>query len=116
MSNRIKEKHSLKLKRFIIVRHKSNYWEYFFNDSIYNCFEKYLAHQNLLTGLSKAYYAKAIAMDNAPRKLNRIEINLLVEKWEVLHDYVYWFNHIRRSNKLKYTTPIKYRNRALSLA
>ena len=64
--------------------------------------------------------------DNAPgetifnlmkrEKLNRIKISSLAEMREVLHDYVYWFNHIRRSNKLKYTTPIKYRNRALSLA
>ena len=38
------------------------------------------------------------------------------EMQAVLRDYVYWFNHIRRSNKLKYTTPIKYRNRALGLA
>ncbi|WP_217937715.1 IS3 family transposase, partial [Lactobacillus johnsonii] len=25
-----------------------------------------------------------------------------------------WFNNVRRSNKLKYTTPVKYRNRVLS--
>ena len=49
-------------------------------------------------------------------KLNRIKISSLAEMQAVLRDYVYWFNHIRRSNKLKYTTPIKYRNRALGLA
>lgn len=64
--------------------------------------------------------------DNAPgetifnlmkrEKLNRIKISSLAEMQAVLRDYVYWFNHIRRSNKLKYTTPIKYRNRALGLA
>ncbi|MCI1290732.1 MAG: integrase core domain-containing protein, partial [Lactobacillus sp.] len=27
---------------------------------------------------------------------------------------VYWFNNIRRSNKLKYTTPVKYRDRVLA--
>ncbi len=31
-----------------------------------------------------------------------------------LKDYIYWFNNVRRSNKLKYTTPVKYRNRVLS--
>ena len=63
--------------------------------------------------------------DNAPgetifnlmkrEKLNRIKISSLAEMREVLHDYVYWSNHIRWSNKLKYTTPIKYRNRVLGL-
>ncbi|MGE9925429.1 IS3 family transposase, partial [Lactobacillus johnsonii] len=24
-----------------------------------------------------------------------------------LKDYIYWFNNIRRSNKLNYTTPVK---------
>ncbi|WP_218047637.1 IS3 family transposase, partial [Lactobacillus johnsonii] len=33
---------------------------------------------------------------------------------EILKDYIYWFNNVRRSNKLKYTTPVKYRNRVLS--
>lgn len=45
-------------------------------------------------------------------KLNRIKINLLAE----LREYIYWFNYIRKSSKLKFTTPIKYRNRELGLA
>ncbi|MBA1393661.1 IS3 family transposase, partial [Lactobacillus sp. XV13L] len=49
-------------------------------------------------------------------KHNRIKINSLAEMRVVLRDYVYWFNHIRRSNKLKYATPSKYRNCALGPA
>ncbi|PAB53762.1 hypothetical protein A3Q05_08720 [Lactobacillus johnsonii] len=47
-------------------------------------------------------------------KLNRLKIGSLEEMKEILKDYIYWFNNVRRSNKLKYTTPVKYRNRVLS--
>ena len=47
-------------------------------------------------------------------KLNRLKIDSLEEMEKVLQEYIYWFNNIRRSNKLKYTTPVKYRNRVLS--
>ncbi|RMC46735.1 hypothetical protein F5ESL0230_05645 [Lactobacillus sp. ESL0230] len=49
-------------------------------------------------------------------KLKRIKTSSLTEMRTVLRYYVYWFNHIRRSNKQKCTTPIKYRNRTLGLA
>ena len=62
--------------------------------------------------------------DNAPgetifnlmkrEKLNRRKIGSLEEMKEILKDYIYWFNNIRRSNKLKYTISVKYRNRVLS--
>ena len=48
-------------------------------------------------------------------KLNCIKISSLAEIREILHDYVYLLNRIRRSNKLKYTIPINYRNRVLGL-
>lgn len=47
-------------------------------------------------------------------KLNRLKIGSLEKMKEILKDYIYWFNNVRRSNKLKYTTPVKYRNRVLS--
>ncbi|MFV4954187.1 IS3 family transposase, partial [Lactobacillus delbrueckii subsp. allosunkii] len=31
-----------------------------------------------------------------------------------LEDYIYWFNNIRRSNKLNYTTPVKCRDRVIA--
>lgn len=62
--------------------------------------------------------------DNAPgetifnlikrERLNREKISSLEEMKEILKDHIYWFNNIRRSNKLKYTTPVKYRNRVLA--
>ncbi|WP_396427196.1 IS3 family transposase [Lactococcus sp.] len=30
---------------------------------------------------------------------------------EILKDYIYWFNNVRRSNKLKYTISVFYRSR-----
>ena len=62
--------------------------------------------------------------DKAPRKtifnlikrerLNKEKISLLEEMNEILKDHIYWFNNIRRSNKLKYTISVKYRNRVLA--
>lgn len=63
--------------------------------------------------------------DNAPgetifnllkrERLNREKISSLEEMKKILKDYIYWFNNIRHSNKLKYTTPVKYRNRVLAI-
>ncbi|MCI1290502.1 MAG: integrase core domain-containing protein, partial [Lactobacillus sp.] len=47
-------------------------------------------------------------------KLNRLKIKSLEEMKQILTDYVYWFNNIRCSNKLKYTNPVKYRDRVLA--
>lgn len=54
--------------------------------------------------------------DNAPgetifnlmkrEKLNRLKIGSLEEMEKVLQEYIYWFNNIRRSNKLKYLSLI----------
>ena len=54
--------------------------------------------------------------DNAPgetifnlikcERLNREKISSLEEMKEILKDHIHWFNNIRRSNKLKYTTPV----------
>lgn len=62
--------------------------------------------------------------DNAPgetifnlmnrEKLNRVKLNSLEEVQQELENYVYWFNNIRRSNKLNYTTPVKYRDRVMA--
>ena len=45
---------------------------------------------------------------------SRVKIESLEEMKEILKDYIYWFNNVRRLNKLKYTTPVKYRNLVLS--
>lgn len=78
-----------------------------------------LKQMNITQSMSR----KGNCHDNAPgetifnllkrEKLNRIKIKDLNQMKEVLKEYVYWFNNIRRSNKLKYTTPVKYRNRVL---
>ena len=47
-------------------------------------------------------------------RLNREKISSLEEMKEILKDHIYWFNNIRRSNKLKYTTPVKCRNHVLA--
>ena len=62
--------------------------------------------------------------DNAPgetifnlmkrEKLNRVKLHSLEEVQQELKDYIYWFNNIRRSNKLNYTTPVKYRDRVMA--
>ncbi|MBD5835008.1 hypothetical protein DSB65_03445 [Lactobacillus delbrueckii] len=39
---------------------------------------------------------------------------VLTEVQEVLKEYVYWFNNVRRSNKLKYTTSVQYRDRVMA--
>ncbi|MFR0593056.1 IS3 family transposase [Limosilactobacillus mucosae] len=54
--------------------------------------------------------------DNAPgetifnlmkrERLNRVRLHSLEEVQQELKDYIYWFNNIRRSNKLNYTTPL----------
>lgn len=75
--------------------------------------------------ITQSMSRKGNCHDNAPgetifnlmkrEKLNRLKISSLEEMKDVLKEYVYWFNNIiRRSNKLKYTTPVKYRNRVLS--
>ncbi|MCD5435079.1 IS3 family transposase, partial [Lactobacillus delbrueckii subsp. lactis] len=61
--------------------------------------------------------------DNAPgetifnlmkrERLNRVKLHSLEEVQQELEDYIYWFNNIRRSNKLNYTTPVKYRDRVM---
>ncbi|GHN38963.1 transposase [Lactobacillus delbrueckii] len=58
--------------------------------------------------------------DNAPgetifnlmkrERLNRVKLHSLEEVQQELEDYIYWFNNIRWSNKLNYTTPVKYRD------
>ncbi|MBO1168681.1 IS3 family transposase, partial [Lactobacillus delbrueckii subsp. lactis] len=62
--------------------------------------------------------------DNAPgetifnlmkrERLNRVKLHSLEEVQQELEDYIYWFNNIRRSNKLNYTTPVKYRDRVMA--
>lgn len=79
-----------------------------------------LKKMNIIQSMSR----KGNCHDNAPgetifnlmkrEKLNRLKIGSLEEMKEILKDYIYWFNNVRRSNKLKYTTPVKYRNRVLS--
>lgn len=79
-----------------------------------------LKQMNITQSMSR----KGNCHDNAPgetifnlmkrEKLNRLKISSLEEMKDVLKEYVYWFNNIRRSNKLKYTTPVKYRNRVLA--
>lgn len=79
-----------------------------------------LKEMNIIQSMSR----KGNCHDNAPgetifnlmkrEKLNRLKIGSLKEMDKVLQEYIYWFNNIRRSNKLKYTTPVKYRNRVLS--
>lgn len=74
--------------------------------------------------ITQSMSRKGNCHDNAPgetifnlmkrEKLNRLKIHSLTQMKQVLRRYIYWFNHIRRSNKLKYTTPVKYRNRALA--
>ncbi len=46
------------------------------------------------------------------RGMENVSLQMIADKF--LKDYIYWFNNVRRSNKLKYTTPVKYRNRVLS--
>lgn len=79
-----------------------------------------LKEMNITQSMSR----KGNCHDNAPGEtifnlmkrecLNRLKIGSLEEAKQILSNYVTWFNNIRRSNKLKYTTPVKYRNRALS--
>ncbi|QNQ80689.1 IS3 family transposase [Lactobacillus sp. PV034] len=79
-----------------------------------------LKEMNITQSMSR----KGNCHDNAPgetifnllkrERLNREKISTLEEMKEILKDYIYWFNNIRRSNKLKYTTPVKYRNRVLA--
>ncbi|QNQ81611.1 IS3 family transposase [Lactobacillus sp. PV012] len=79
-----------------------------------------LKEMNITQSMSR----KGNCHDNAPGEtifnlmkrecLNRLKIGSLEEMKQVLSKYVTWFNNIRRSNKLKYTTPVKYRNRVLS--
>ena len=79
-----------------------------------------LKEMNITQSMSR----KGNCHDNAPGEtifnlmkrecLNRLKIGSLEEMRQVLNDYIYWFNNIRRSNKLKYTTPVKYRNRVLA--
>jgi putative transposase len=74
--------------------------------------------------ITQSMSRKGNCHDNAPgetifnlmkrEKLNRLKIKSLEEIKQILTDYVYWFNNIRRSNKLKYTTPVKYRDRVLA--
>jgi putative transposase len=74
--------------------------------------------------ITQSMSRKGNCHDNAPgetifnlmkrEKLNRLKIKSLEEMKQILTDYVYWFNNIRRSNKLKYTTPVKYRDRVLA--
>ncbi|MCD5546617.1 IS3 family transposase, partial [Lactobacillus delbrueckii subsp. lactis] len=62
--------------------------------------------------------------DNAPgetifnlmkrERLNRVKLHSLEEVQQELEDYIYWFNNIRRSNKLNYATPVKYRDRVMA--
>ncbi|WP_157660273.1 IS3 family transposase [Lactobacillus delbrueckii] len=62
--------------------------------------------------------------DNAPgetifnlmkrERLNRVKLHSLEEVQQELEDYIYCFNNIRRSNKLNYTTPVKYRDRVMA--
>ncbi|GHN45996.1 IS3 family transposase, partial [Lactobacillus delbrueckii] len=62
--------------------------------------------------------------DNAPgetifnlmkrERLNRVKLHSLEEVQQELEDYIYWFNNIRWSNKLNYTTPVKYRDRVMA--
>ena len=62
--------------------------------------------------------------DNAPgetifnlmkrERLNRVRLHSLEEVQQKLTNYIYWFNNIRRSNKLNYTTPVKYRDRVMA--
>ena len=62
--------------------------------------------------------------DNAPgetifnlmkrERLNRVKLHSLEEVQQELEDYIYWFNNIRRSNKLNYTTPVKCRDRVIA--
>ncbi|MCD5601300.1 IS3 family transposase, partial [Lactobacillus delbrueckii subsp. lactis] len=47
-------------------------------------------------------------------RLNRVKLHSLEEVQQELEDYIYWFNNIRRSNKLNYTTPVKYRDRVMA--
>ncbi|WP_260283119.1 IS3 family transposase, partial [Lactobacillus delbrueckii] len=44
----------------------------------------------------------------------RVKLHSLEEVQQELEDYIYWFNNIRRSNKLNYTTPVKYRDRVMA--
>ena len=84
-----------------------------------------IGYQNRLKeiNITQSMSRKGNCHDNAPgetifnlmnrEKLNRLKISTLEQVNEVLKEYIYWFNNIRRSNKLKYTTPVKYRNRVL---
>ncbi|WP_236155633.1 IS3 family transposase, partial [Lactobacillus delbrueckii] len=47
-------------------------------------------------------------------RLNRVKLHSLEEVQQELEDYIYWFNNIRWSNKLNYTTPVKYRDRVMA--
>ena len=47
-------------------------------------------------------------------RLNRVKLHSLEEVQQELEDYIYCFNNIRRSNKLNYTTPVKYRDRVMA--
>ncbi|WP_288748375.1 IS3 family transposase, partial [uncultured Lactobacillus sp.] len=47
-------------------------------------------------------------------RLNRVKLHSLEEVQQELEDYIYWFNNIRRSNKLNYTTPVKCRDRVIA--
>ncbi|MCD5441158.1 IS3 family transposase, partial [Lactobacillus delbrueckii subsp. lactis] len=47
-------------------------------------------------------------------RLNRVKLHSLEEVQQELEDYIYWFNNIRRSNKLNYATPVKYRDRVMA--
>ncbi len=79
-----------------------------------------LKEMNIIQSMSR----KGNCHDNAPgetiinlmkrEKLNRLKIGSLEEMEKVLQEYIYRFNNIRRSNKLKYTPPVKYRSRVLS--
>lgn len=83
-------------------------------------YQNRLREMNIIQSMSR----KGNCHDNAPgetifnlmkrEKLNRLKIGSLEEMKEVLKEYIHWFNNIRRSNKLKYTTPVKYRNRVMS--
>lgn len=67
---------------------------------------------------------KGSCHDNAPgetifnlikrERLNRVKLHSLEEVQQELEDYIYWFNNIRRSNKLNYTTPVKCRDRVIA--
>lgn len=75
-------------------------------------------------GLVQSMSRKGNCYDNAPgetifnlmkrEKLNRVKLHSLEEAQQALRNYIYWFNNIRRSNKLNYTTPVKYRDRVMA--